>query len=125
MQATQFAGTGCGQRYEKEFINKFRDCMTFYCDGRVLFQRFCCGEGACLVFEVWAALETDGALRYDQPLPPLARDVQLPAALTGAEGSTLYFDNARWKWQCSATLAADAKHGYSPLRMALRRLLGR
>ena len=32
MDAKELAGSGCGRRYEKEYLNKYRDCMLFYCD---------------------------------------------------------------------------------------------
>lgn len=41
MNLTELCGNGCGTRYEKEYQNKFRDCITFYFDGKVLFERFC------------------------------------------------------------------------------------
>ena len=52
--AADFAGSGCGRRYEKELETHFRDCMLFYLDGRIRFERYCYGEAACLVFSVWA-----------------------------------------------------------------------
>ena len=52
--AADFAGAGCGRRYEKELETHFRDCMLFYLDGRIRFERYCYGEAACLVFSVWA-----------------------------------------------------------------------
>ena len=52
--AADFAGPGCGRRYEKELETHFRDCLLFYLDGRIRFERYCYGEAACLVFSVWA-----------------------------------------------------------------------
>ena len=34
--------------------NPFRDCLLFYLDGRIRFERYCYSEAACLVFSVWA-----------------------------------------------------------------------
>ena len=125
MQPQQFAGPGCGQRFEKEYINKYRDCLTFYYDGKVHFERFCYGEGACFVFGAWAAMQPDGSLVYRQPLDALATPDALPQKLTGVQGQVLFFDNARWKWEPVAQLAADPANGYSKLKMALRMLRGR
>ena len=50
--AAEFAGPGCGRRYEKELETHFRDCLLFYLDGRIKFERYCYGEAACLVFSV-------------------------------------------------------------------------
>ena len=59
--AADFAGSGCGRRYEKELETHFRDCMLFYLDGRIRFERYCYGEAACLVFSVWAhGFDADG-----------------------------------------------------------------
>ena len=52
--AADFAGSGCGRRYEKELETHFRDCLLFYLDGRIRFERYCYAEAACLVFSVWA-----------------------------------------------------------------------
>ena len=46
--AADFAGSGCGRRYEKELETHFRDCLLFYLDGRIRFERYCYGEAACL-----------------------------------------------------------------------------
>lgn len=44
--AVDFAGTLCGCRYEKELETHFRDCLLFYIDGRIRFERYCYGEAA-------------------------------------------------------------------------------
>ena len=43
--AADFAGSGCGRRYEKELETHFRDCLLFYLDGRIRFERYCYGGG--------------------------------------------------------------------------------
>ena len=48
--AADFAGAACGCRYEKELETHFRDCLLFYLDGRIRFERYCYGEAACLVY---------------------------------------------------------------------------
>ena len=64
--ATDFAGRGCGRRYEKALETHFRDCMLFYLDGRIRFERYCYGEAACLVFSVWGhGIDADGKLQWD------------------------------------------------------------
>ena len=50
--AVDFAGTLCGCRYEKELETHFRDCLLFYIDGRIRFERYCYGEAACLVLSM-------------------------------------------------------------------------
>ena len=41
--AADFAGNACGRRYEKEMETHFRDCLLFYLDGRIRFERYCYG----------------------------------------------------------------------------------
>ena len=65
--AADFAGSGCGRRYEKELETHFRDCLLFYLDGRIRFERYCYGEAACLVFSVWAhGFDADKANGYSK-----------------------------------------------------------
>ena len=99
--------------------------MLFYCDGKVRFERYCYGEGACYVFGVWASLSPDGSLTYKEPFDPLVEESALPRRLTKAEDGVLYFDDARWKWEPAADLKLDEKNGYTRLRMLLHRLAGR
>ncbi len=125
ISAKELAGANCGRRYEKEYLNKFRDCLSFYYDGKVRFERFCYGEGACFVFGVWASISPDGVLTYQQPFDPLVDPAALPKALTGCEGDVLYFDNQRWKWEIASDFSSDAKNGYTALKVKLGKLLGR
>ena len=41
----------------------FRDVVTVYCDGRLLFERFCAGEAAGRVCALWAPGGADEAGR--------------------------------------------------------------
>ena len=41
----------------------FRDMVTVYCDGRLLFERFCAGEAAGRVCALWAPEGADEAGR--------------------------------------------------------------
>ena len=118
MQIEQLAGPGCGRRFEKEYINKYRDCVTFYYDGKVRFERFCYGEGACFVYGVNGSYE-NGCITYEEPLPELAEPSALPHELTGNDGDILYFDGARWKWEPVTQLAIDPDRGYTRFKMLL------
>lgn len=123
--AKELAGENCGRRYEKEYVNKFRDCLSFYCDGKVRFERFCYGEGACFVFGVWASLLPDGSLNYEKPLDPLAEPEALPKKITRREGDVLYFDEQRWRWELTADFTKDEKNGYTPFKLFLKRIFKR
>ena len=84
--AVDFAGTLCGCRYEKELETHFRDCLLFYIDGRIRFDRYCYGEAACLVFSLWAnGLDETGKILWvkepefevdQKAIPRVITDVQ-------------------------------------------------
>ena len=122
MQPKQLAGAHCGRRYEKEYINKFRDCISFYFDGKVRFERFCYGEGACFVFGAWAAMQPDGSLTYAQPDGVDVDPAALPQTLTSQEGDVLFFDEKRFKWELASDFKEDAKNGYSAFKVFLGKL---
>ena len=122
MTISQLAGPGCARRYEKEYINKFRDCLTFYYDGKVHFERFCYGEGACFVFGVWGSYHSaDRTILYNEPFDSLVDPSALPRTLTGSEGDFLFFDNARWKWEPVKALENDPENGYTKFKMLIRK----
>ena len=81
--ATDYAGRGCGRRYEKELETHFRDCMLFYLDGRIRFERYCYGEAACLVFSVWAhGFDADGNILWDREPEFESQKTAIPRVLT-------------------------------------------
>ena len=95
--ATDFAGRGCGRRYEKELETHFRDCMLFYLDGRIRFERYCYGEAACLVFSVWAhGFDADGNILWDREPEFESQKTAIPRVLTDIQedGNALQFDGA-------------------------------
>ena len=47
-----------GFRYQRAGHQRYRDRVTVYRDGRLLFERFCYGEAAGLVFKLWAPART-------------------------------------------------------------------
>ena len=78
-----FAGSGCGRRYEKELETHFRDCLLFYLDGRIRFERYCYGEAACLVFSVWAhGFDADGNILWDREPEFESQKTAIPRVLT-------------------------------------------
>ena len=81
--AADFAGSGCGRRYEKELETHFRDCLLFYLDGRIRFERYCYGEAACLVFSVWAhGFDADGNILWDREPEFESQKTAIPRVLT-------------------------------------------
>lgn len=119
--AADFAGPRCGTRYEKELETHFRDCLLFYRDGKVRFERYCYGEAACLVFSAWAeGFDEDGRLRWAEP-PFESMQQALPRVLTDVQenGTALQFDGMRKRYVQTEEFAMDAANGYGRLKMFL------
>lgn len=75
-----------GFRYQRAGHQRYRDRVTVYRDGRLLFERFCYGEAAGLVFKLWAPGADDtGVPQWDFSKCNVtnARD-EVPHQLTGA-----------------------------------------
>ncbi len=112
--------------YEKEGNTKFRDRVTLFYDGRLLFERFCWGEAAGLVFAAWAEkVEPDGTIRWKQPLDAAVKPGDLPTAIASADRQALTFDQASARWLLEAEKKSDPAHGYGGMKVLLGRLLGR
>lgn len=122
--AADFAGPACGRRYEKELETHFRDCLLFYLDGRIKFERYCYGEAACLVFSVWAhGLDEDGRIRWDKE-PEFETDQKaLPRVLTDVQeqGTALQFDGLRKRYVLTEEFDTDKMNGYSRFKVFLLR----
>jgi len=119
MQATDFAGSRCGCRYEKELETHFRDCILFYIDGRVRFERFCYGEAACLVFSVWGhGLDSDGKILWDSEPEFESQQTALPRVLTDVQenGTALQFDGARKRYLHTEEFEEDPLNGYGRIK---------
>lgn len=123
--ASDFAGTSCGRRYEKELETHFRDCLLFYIDGRIRFERYCYGEAACLVFSVWAhGLDSDGNILWDRE-PEFETDQKaIPRRLTDVQenGRALQFDGARKRYVYTEEFSSDKANGYGRIKLLFLRL---
>lgn len=122
--AVDFAGTRCGRRYEKELETHFRDCMLFYIDGRIRFERYCYGEAACLVFSVWASgLDADGKILWEQEPEFESQQKAIPRVLTDVQegGTALQFDGARKRYLQTEEFDTDKPNGYGKLKMLFLR----
>ena len=118
--AADFAGAACGQRFEKELETHFRDCMLFYLDGRVRFERYCYGEAACLVFSVWGrGLDADGSILWEKEPEFESQQAALPRALTDVQegGTALQFDGARKRYLLTESIEEDKANGYSKFKV--------
>lgn len=113
--AADFAGSACGCRYEKEMETHFRDCLLFYLDGRIRFERYCYGEAACLVFSVWAhGFDADGTILWDKEPEFESQHTALPRVLTDVQesGTALQFDSLRKRYVLTEEFATDKPNGY-------------
>ena len=120
--AAEFAGTACGRRYEKELETHFRDCMLFYLDGRIRFERYCYGEAACLVFSVWGhGLDSEGNVLWDKEPEFDSQREALPRVLTDVQenGTALQFDGARKRYLLTEDFSLDKPNGYGKLKLFL------
>ena len=118
--AADFAGAACGQRFEKELETHFRDCMLFYLDGRVRFERYCYGEAACLVFSVWGrGLDEDGSILWEKEPEFESQQAALPRVLTDVQegGTALQFDGARKRYLLTESIEEDKANGYSKFKV--------
>lgn len=120
------AQRGVGLRYQQGGRRPFRDRVTVYYDGKMLFERFCYGEAAGKVFTMWANGQAeDGTLAWDYDACPNSAKTQAPKCLTGADTAGLYFDGKAEAWGPAVLLKHDRENGYSALRGLLGRLFGK
>lgn len=118
--AADFAGSVCGSRYEKEMETHFRDCLLFYLDGRIRFERYCYGEAACLVFSVWGSgFDADGKIRWDKEPDFESQQSALPRVLTDVQesGNALQFDGMRKRYVKTEEFTQDKANGYGPWKL--------
>ena len=116
-----------GRAYEKGGApGKFRDRVTIYRDGKVLFERYCYGEAAGKVCALWAPqADSAGHIQWDYDACPYSGKTEAPKTLTGAGHGALVFDGKPVLWHPAADLAVDPANGYGRLKMFFARLLGR
>ena len=91
----------------------FRDMVTVYCDGRLLFERFCAGEAAGRVCALWAPEGADeaGRIRWDYGACAYSGAQQAPKALTGAGAGGLVFDGRPYRWALCEQRKTDRQNG--------------
>lgn len=110
-------------RFEKEGNTKFRDRVIFYYDGRMLFERFCWGEAAGLVFTAWAdGVAPDGEIQWRRPFDAAVKPEALPQKVTLAQADAVCFDDSSARWGLESTLKSDPAHGYGGLKVFFGRL---
>ena len=103
-----------GIRFEREmFPRRFRELITFYRDGKILFERYCFGEAAGLVLQLWAdGMDAEGRIAFHAAQQYCTGAETAPTALVRADSEGLIFDNAKDLWHLESTLKSDPSHGY-------------
>lgn len=122
--AVDFAGTLCGCRYEKELETHFRDCLLFYIDGRIRFERYCYGEAACLVFSLWAnGLDETGKILWVKEPEFEVDQKAIPRVITDVQenGTALQVDNQRKRYVKTEEFDEDKPNGYGRFKVFLLR----
>lgn len=97
---------------------RFRDVLTVYCDGRLLFERFCAGEAAGRVCALWARKGADGTGRilWEYDTCAYSGAAEAPKVLTGAGAGGLVFDGRPAAWALCEQRRTDAANGYGALK---------
>lgn len=126
IEVKQLVPKGCAALcYEKEGNTKFRDRVTVFYDGKLVFERFCWGEAAGLVFTAWAdGVGTDGTIQWRRPFDAAVKEDALPQTVCEASRDALRFDDQSARWLLEDTKKSDPIHGYSGLKVLLGRLFG-
>ena len=119
--------SGCaGRRYQlQQPAARFRDCLVFYLDGRIHFERWCYGEAAGLSGEAWCRnMDPQGKMLWEAGKGEVISAVEeAPKELTGCseDGTILYFDGSDAPWKMVQDLRRDKNNGYSGLLLLWRK----
>lgn len=115
-----------GIRYQKNARAGFRDRITVYRDGKLLFERFCYGESAGFVFDMrGAGAGEDGILLWDYDACVNSHKHEAPVRLSGGDAHALLFDDRSAPWEEDARLKSDTAHGYNAMGGIFGRLFGK
>ena len=98
----------------------FQDCLFFYIDGKMRFERACYGEAAVLVFEVWASgFDKDGFIQWINKPKYDSFIAALPTQLTDIQedGNALQFDGQFKRFVKINEIKSDKDRGYTKLKL--------
>ena len=119
-KVTDFAGFLCATVYKREYQMDFQDCLFFYIDGKMRFERACYGEAAGLVFEVWASgFDKDGFIQWINKPKYDSFIAALPTQLTDIQedGNALQFDGQFKRFVKINEIKSDKDRGYTKLKL--------
>ncbi len=108
--------------FEKGERNANRDRLNIFIDGKILFERFCYGEAAGLVFDMWASgVEQDGTIIWDYSTCQNSKKSEAPSKITFCSADYVRLDDKEVKWNCIKKLKFDRKNKYGFLKVMLKR----
>ena len=105
---------------KKELETHFRDCLLFYIDGRIRFERYCYGEAACLVFSLWAnGLDETGKILWVKEPEFEVDQKAIPRVITDVQenGTALQVDNQRKRYVKTEEFDEDKPNGYGRFKV--------
>ncbi len=106
--------------FEKGQRNANRDRLRVYRDGKILFERFCYGEAAGLVFDMWAnTVNDDGEIIWDYTTCQNSKKSEAPKKITFFGLEYLQLDAKDIKWNYNCKLKFDSKNKYGILKVLL------
>lgn len=120
MDIKALSGGNCATVYKKENQTKFRDCLTVYIDGRVLFERYCYGEAAGLVFDCYASgISENGEILWTHEPDSQSRKDALPRIIEDFSDGAIKFLGDTKRYIKEKELLKDSAHGYSKFKLWL------
>ena len=120
MDIKALSGGNCATVYKKENQTKFRDCLTIYIDGRALFQRYCYGEAAGLVFDCLAnGISDSGEILWVNEPDSQSRKDALPRVIESFSDGEITISGDTKRYIKEKELQKDSAHGYSKFKLWL------
>lgn len=117
-------GRHVAYRYEIRHMqhHRFRDRVTIYCDGSLLFERYCYGESAGLTGSCRASgLSEAGEPQWLTDGVPKIVVSGLPKALLYADEETLRFTGSEDVWDINEKLKRDGSYTLLKRKMGMLR----
>lgn len=103
------AAGAAGLLYQVPRTLPFRDRVTFYRDGKILFERYCYGESAGLIFTMWGS-GTPGSddIAWDYDACANSKKTEAPKQLCGQNGTDIFFDGKlKTPWTLTETVKSS------------------
>ncbi len=120
MDIKSLSGGNCATVYKKENQTKFRDCLTIYIDGQVLFERYCYGEAAGLVFDcVASGIDKNGNILWIREPDSESRKDALPRTIESFNENAIKILGDTKRFIKEKELLKDSAHGYGKFKLWL------